>query len=161
MPFGLPVKPGEHKLNKITKLPQLVSSLILRFQLWPSMNELKAYWMYLGLSVCCLLIPKIPHIPGEIVLPNLLLPFYRATWLYVYLLHNRHCMKTWRAWRERILPVWAERLCTMLGEDVSLVCFGAHLSACVLQQCPLHSCGGADQHEWHLCERVDLLKRLQ
>lgn len=31
--------------------------------------------MYLGLSVCCLLILKIPHIPGKFLLPNRLLLF--------------------------------------------------------------------------------------
>lgn len=34
------------------------------------MNELTAYTMHLGLSVCCLLILKIPHILSEILLPK-------------------------------------------------------------------------------------------
>lgn len=39
------------------------------------MTELWPHRMYLGLSVCCLLILKIPHIPGKFLLPNRLLLF--------------------------------------------------------------------------------------
>lgn len=65
--------------------------------------------MYLGLRMCSLLILQIPHIPVEILLPNLLLPFIvqhgcmyicctsRAWWI-----HHMHQGRGF-------FPVWANR----------------------------------------------------
>ena len=58
-----------------------------------------------------------------------------------------------------------QKQCLNFGRKDSLMRACAHiclcLRECVLEQSRLHSWGGADQHEWHLCDGVYLLKRPQ
>lgn len=86
--------------------------------------------MYLGLRMCSLLILKIPHIPVEILLPNLLLPFTvqhgsmyicctsRAWWIH-HMHQGRGFFQSGQT---------EERLCRRLCEKVSCETFSAHLS---------------------------------
>lgn len=77
----------EFYLEKITAASYTADTLL--FLLRPPMNEPWAYKMYLGLSMCCLLILKIPHIPGKFSAAKSSFAFYSATRLDVCPLHDR------------------------------------------------------------------------
>lgn len=110
--------------------------------------------MYLGLRMCSLLILKIPHIPVEILLPNLLLPF----------IVQHGCMYiccTSRAWYSIYIRCIKEEDFSSLGKQKK-DCAEGYVKKCLVWL-SVHICLWAaavsTQDEWHLCERVDLLKR--
>jgi len=92
--------------------------------------------------VCFLLIPKIPHISGDIRLPNLLLPSYAAP---PELDEDVTCPPA---------PIRPGNQVKDMSCVCVCVCFAqVCVCVCVEAACPLHSWAEAERHEWHLCDR--------